>query len=357
MSSSSFLPKATNTSFRRADIVDKPLYVVTTTFNPQRYRKRWKNGGEFADRVLNAGAYLVDIEAAFGDRNDVIVEQKSDRHIIIHVRTNQEIWLKENMMNIAVQHIPSDWEYVAFIDADMDFARPDWVGEIIQKLQHHPVVQVFSEVVYLNDRYEEINRRLSFVERWKRGYMFHANGHTTQNNVFAPKKHNEHGGNAKCSYKDAKHGEWGPPGGGWAYRRKEFDAVGGMIDFCILGSADWYMAAGLIGFMEAAVPKSYTEDFKRLLMEWQKRAQQAFRMNIGVVKGLCMHHWHGKMSQRGYALRDNILKDGEFNPITDLKKDSYGLIQLHDDGSQRIWIMRNQISDYMESRNEDSLDD
>jgi hypothetical protein len=36
---SSHLPKALSTSFRRPDIIDEPLYVVATSFNPQRYRK------------------------------------------------------------------------------------------------------------------------------------------------------------------------------------------------------------------------------------------------------------------------------------------------------------------------------
>lgn len=354
---SSHLPKALSTSFRRPDIIDEPLYVVATSFNPQRYRKRWKNRDDFAKHVLDSGGYLVDIESAFGERDEVIVEQLSEKHIIIHVRSSHEIWLKENMMNIAVQHMPADWKYVAFIDADMHFARPDWVGETLQKLQHHPVVQVFSEVGYLNDRYELVNLRLSFAERWRRGYEFRANGHTIKNDVFQTKRHKVFGGNGACSYQHTKHGEWGPPGGGWAYRREAFDAVGGMIDYCILGSADWYMAAGLIGFMEAAVPKSYSDDFRRLLLEWEKRALLAFRKNIGVVKGLCLHNWHGKMSDRGYGVRDNILKNGGFNPITDLKKDSFGLNQLHDDGTNRIWMMRNQISDYMASRNEDALDD
>ena len=353
----SHLPKATSTSFRRPDIIDQPLYVVTTSFNPRRYRKRWKNRDDFARHVLDSGAYLVDIEASFGERAEVIKEQVSERHLIIHVRTSHEIWLKENMMNVAVQHMPIDWKYVAFIDADMLFARPDWVGETLHKLQHHPVVQVFSEVGYLNSNYELINLRLSFAERWRRGYEFRANGHTIKNEVFGNKKHNTFGKNGACSYKDIKHGEWGPPGGGWAYRREAFDAVGGMIDCCILGSGDWYMAAGIIGFMEAAVPMSYEPDFRRILLEWEKRALLAFRKNVGVVQGLCLHNWHGKMSERGYGSRDNILKSGRFNPITDLKKDAHGLIQLHDDGSERIWRMRSQIGDYFSSRNEDALDD
>jgi hypothetical protein len=44
----------------------------------------------------------------------------------------------------------------------------------------------------------------------------------------------------------------GATGGAWAFRRSAFDAVGGLLDTCILGSADWHMAFGLVGAVDAA---------------------------------------------------------------------------------------------------------
>ncbi len=38
-----------------------------------------------------------------------------------------------------------------------------------------------------------------------------------------------------------------------AARRSALEGVGGLIDFAILGSADRYMAAGLLGFMEDTI--------------------------------------------------------------------------------------------------------
>jgi hypothetical protein len=38
----------------------------------------------------------------------------------------------------------------------------------------------------------------------------------------------------------------GATGGAWSWRRDALDIVGGMLDTCVLGSADWHMAFGLV---------------------------------------------------------------------------------------------------------------
>ncbi len=39
----------------------------------------------------------------------------------------------------------------------------------------------------------------------------------------------------------------GATGGALAFRREAFDAVGGLLDKCILGHGDWFMTFGLVG--------------------------------------------------------------------------------------------------------------
>jgi hypothetical protein len=53
------------------------------------------------------------------------------------------------MINSAVARLPDDWQYMAWVDADITFLRPDWVQETIQQLQHHAVVQMFEYAVDL----------------------------------------------------------------------------------------------------------------------------------------------------------------------------------------------------------------
>ena len=134
--------------FHRLDKVQEKLYVITPIFNPQRFRSRWKLYKEFEKYVLSYNeAHLVTIECTFGDREAVIIEDQGCNHTVIYVYTKHEIWLKENLINRAIQALPKDAQYVAWVDADVRFARPDWVGETIQKLQHYDVIQMFSKAV------------------------------------------------------------------------------------------------------------------------------------------------------------------------------------------------------------------
>src|SRR4051812_42892051 len=121
--------------FHRPDVIKDNLYVISPIFNPIRYRTRWKNYKPFEKQVLDAGAHLITIEAIYGERECAITQTDHPNHTVIYVRTKHEIWLKENLINIAIHrlstHIDPHWKYVAWVDADITFARPDWVGETL----------------------------------------------------------------------------------------------------------------------------------------------------------------------------------------------------------------------------------
>jgi len=88
-----------------------------------------------------------------------------------------------------------------------------------------------------------------------------------------------------------------------------------------------------------------------VLYDWQESAS-AFKQNIGYVAGSILHHWHGKKADRRYKERFNILVDTQFDPIADLSKDSSGAWVLAADK----WLLRDQLREYFEGRNEDSVD-
>ena len=63
------------------------------------------------------------------------------------VRTNAELWHKENMIMLGIQHLTKirpKWKYVAWVDADVIFQRRDIILETAQQLQHYDIVQMFS---------------------------------------------------------------------------------------------------------------------------------------------------------------------------------------------------------------------
>lgn len=320
-----------NCSFHRPDRVKDTLYVITPVFNPQRFRSRWKLYKEFEKYVLsNNQAYLITIECTFGCREKVMVTYPSDKHMIIHVQTEHELWLKENLINIAVSRLPEDWKYLAWIDADIKFARPDWVGETIQKLQHHDFIQMWTQAVDLSPEYE--------ILRHHKGFIYcHKNDIPRLNG----------------SYDGGGNGAYWHPGYAWATKKIAFNHVGGLIDWAILGGADMFMAYALIGELHGKqMPQSLGRSGIKMLKEWQNRCEKHIKRNVGYMDGLLLHYWHGKKKDRKYQDRGQILTKSNFNPDVDLKKDWQGLWQLTDRSPQ----LRDDIRNYFKNRAEDSID-
>jgi len=351
----------TRIPFQKPDKINKKLYVITAIINQVRFLSRWNTYFAFEKHVIDSGAVLVTVEYAFGEREFVIKEPYNENHIIVQRRTSSEIWTKENAMNLGMQYLPPDWEYVCFSDADFHFLDPNWVDNCLHKLQHYPVIQMFNQVTYLGPYGQVINTRMSFASRWLHGLDFSSHGKKISNKIF--EKPRAFLPAVDLAYRDQQYqneggkasDDWGPPGGAWAYRRKELEEVGGNIDFCILGSADWYQAAGIIGFMEQAIPPEYGAEFRRQLLNWQDIALKAWRKNMGVMEQTAVHYFHGSFKDRRYGKREVILKDNWYNPLTDVKYSTQGVIILHDDGSERMRLLRDQCRPIFHVRNEDDL--
>ncbi|MEO6305473.1 MAG: hypothetical protein ABIP51_20085 [Bacteroidia bacterium] len=323
--------------FHRPDSIKDKLYIVTPIFNPQRYRSRWKLYKEFEKYILSYDeAHLVTIECTFGAREKVLVEQISDKHTVIYVNTKHEMWLKENLINKAIQYLPEDWKYVAWIDADTKFARPDIVGETLQKLQHYDFVQLFSHAVDLSPTYEILKSHSGFMYCYKNGIP------NLHKRICLP--YNEDDGST---------GAYWHPGFAWACTRTAFDHVGGLIDWGVLGGGDMFMAYALIGRLKGKMmPTSLGKGGIAALEEWQNRCEKFIKRNVGYIDGLLLHYWHGKKVDRKYKDRGQILIETKFEPSIDLKKDWQGIYTLTD----RSFELRDGIRDYFKQRNEDSID-
>lgn len=331
--------KSHPTEFHRPDTVKEPLYVISPVFNPQRYRTRWKLYMDFCQYVLNSKeAVLITIECAFGTRSEVFTESLSDRHIVIHVVSNQEIWLKENLINIAIGRLPKDAKYVAWVDADITFARPDWVGETIQQLQHYDYVQMFSEAHDLNHQYECLRSYKSFMWCYK------------NLGIESLYRHKSHKGNKNCN--SGQEAYW-HPGFAHACRISLINHVGGLVDWGILGGGDTFMCYALIGELtNRFMPRSLGKTGVEWLTEWQNRAEKHIKRNVGYMNGSIYHHWHGARKNRAYSDRGQILTRANFDPQKDLKKDFQGVWQINPDNI----VLRDDARKYFSGRNEDGID-
>jgi hypothetical protein len=144
----------------------------------------------------------------------------------------------------------------------------------------------------------------------------------------------------------------GAVGGAWAWTRKSFEAVGGLLDICIMGSADWYMAFGLIGRSTGDREELQNCDpaYVDVIKDWERRAFATVEGNIGCVDQFILHEWHGDMRKRGYDDRWQILRDNRFDPAVDLVTDAQGLLQWAGNKPR----LRDAVRRYFLSRDEDS---
>lgn len=305
--------------------MSEKLYVVACVSNPQQYESRYRLYRVFAKYMqMHSNVEFYTIEHAFKDRPYVVTDRDNPYHF--QVRGDQEFWLKENLLNIAINRLPQEAKKVAWIDADIQFMNPNWVQDTLDALDHFKFVQMFSEYSDLGPNYELLGKSTSFMYDIR-------NGDASVTNYY---------GNAQK----------GATGLAWAANIEDLMAIGGIPDVNIIGAGDWYLAYYLVGLEEAATPDWLSDGYKHILNILSHECRKHIRRNVGYVKGHAVHYWHGKKHHRGYGWRERILKKYNFDPVMDLTKDRQGLYIVNREKAE----MLNEIRDYFMSRNEDSME-
>jgi hypothetical protein len=146
------------------------------------------------------------------------------------------------------------------------------------------------------------------------------------------------------------------PGLAWAATREAWDNVGGLLDVAIWGGGDWHMSHALIEKTEGMMRNDLHRNYKKMVNQWYQRCRTHIRLNVGVVEGSIVHHWHGKKASRGYNTKHAMLAHAGFDPLRHLKRDAQGLYTLHDDRSSAFPYIRDQMRHVARERNEDSID-
>lgn len=319
------------------------FFVITPIINSPRYSARAENYDKFKQMCEAAGVKLVTVEAAFGARGYEVTERDNPYHV--QVRTQEEFWAKENLINIAIAHILQMWpdaREIAWVDSDCFPMSPprEWFEETWHALQHHEFVQMWEYLLNFGPDYQPISGpQMSFMKTYA------ANGFTVPEGKNV--KHTLAGNSGMVAL--------GRPGLAWAANVSALNAVGRLIDFCILGSADWHMAHALVGAM-----LQHSSEFVRLskyaqkLLHWQERAEYYIKRDVGFVPVTVGHWYHGSKQDRKYGSRGQILINAGYDPDIDIKYDSYGMIQLETITPRQI-TLRDGIRNYLATRNEDSV--
>ena len=299
------------------------LHVIAVISNPVRYESRVRLFRQFQTHMREAGVHLVIVEAAFGDRPFTVTRSDDPDHL--QVRHFTEVWNKESMMNAGVQHlsrIRPGWKAVATIDADIEFLRPNWAEETLEALQHYAVIQPWSDCFDIGPHHESLQSHRSFMRCYVEGVPIPPG-------PYDPFAH---------------------PGYAWAWRRDALEHLGGFIEIGAAGAGDHHMALALIGKAEKSLPGGISAGYREEVMLWQARAEAQIVRNVGYLKGAIRHYHHGPKAKRFYQDRWSILTSEGFDPRVDLKRNSFGVLELAGNKPG----LRDKLRGYMRARDEDS---
>ena len=288
------------------------LYVVLPYFNYCGFKRRQELFIKFVHEIQNVKGVRIVVSELVGPAP--LPKLPVWKHI--KNRSDSPVWMKEKLVNVGIKNLPEDWNYAAWIDADITFLNPDWVQDTIDALQANDIVQMFRTAVNLGPNNEAIKIDKGF------GYM-HADSGTPY-------------------VKTDKYGYW-HPGYAWACTRKAFRTMGSsLLDWAILGSGDRHMAMSWIGRVLDSCPGNIHMNYKIMLMEYQHKCQN---FKLSYVPGTILHHWHGRFEDRKYKERWEVLVRHAFDPITDVTMS----LRLTPSGKR----MEKDLKAYFEGRKED----
>ena len=278
------------------------MVLINYYFNPAGFESLYRNFLVSTEQLLLQGAPLITVEAAFDDEPFRLIEQPGQR--LIQVRAASRMWQKERLINIALSQLPPSCTKVAWIDGDLLFAKPHWLRETRELLDHHDVVQLFDTIMYLP---QGATRFDGITVQEARSLFWLALEYGTEA-VNRMRKGQE---------------EYAVPGGAFAARREVVRQ--GLYDRFILGGGDCVFSYGVLGALDKV--RMATPSVARDVRSWElgfSRARETF--SYGCVGGSVYHLWHGERVNRSYSGRIDTLSRYDYDPIEDVGVDAGGAL-------------------------------
>jgi len=239
-------------------------------------------------------------------------------------KLDSPFWCKENLINVAVSKLSHlNWQYVAWIDADITFLNRNWINDTIQELRRSHFVQLFRTVIYTDIQSKPFHAAASFGST----YMFN-----------------------KYEYPTGYEGML--TGLAWACTRWAFEQTQGLLDINIVGGGDKFTALALINKVEDLISELQVYNISEIyfkLLRKKQRLYNWYNLKLSYTQGSIVHHWHGRNVDRKYKERKHILRG--FDPQIDLIRNSDdGMLKLSNRGKR----MEGKILDYFIQRNDDN---
>jgi hypothetical protein len=312
------------------------LHVFTAYFNHNQSENVRNNFNRFREHMEKLGVTLHVTEVVLNTAPFEVTSPDNQNHT--QLRAKYELFRKENVINIAIrralEHYRDDIQFMAWVDADVQFVNEKIVQDTIDALHRHKVVQMWTRAIDLGPDGVPLNLN-SDPSKESCVVKSFAWCHLEYGIENRPKGR---------GYNDRWH-----PGYAWAITREAYEEMGGLFDLSVFGSGDTHMAMSFVGRGKESLHGKTSKNYQERSWEHLSRIETVINGDIGCVDGLLMHYWHGRKANRKYVERWSIPIDNNFEPGYDLFRRPDGMFELTDRNPK----LRDDIRAYIRQRDED----
>lgn len=307
------------------------MWAITTYYNPGHYESRYRNYKKFR---ANLDIPLLTVEMS---QDDIFELEEGSADILIRIPNGSILWQKERLLNVALKALPLDVGHVCWLDCDIIFGDADWASEVVDLLGQHVFVQCFSELIDLQQHESTavLGTEGSGPITGQSITDLLINGNWVQED-FVPS-------NTRGFRK-------GLCGLAWAAHRDVITRFG-FYDALILGSGDRALACAIFGRPEDAIKAARMDDRRaEHYLAWAKPLFASVQGNVGIRPGRLFHLWHGKIENRRYLQRHEMLATLDFDPDRDIELNEWGAWKWTAQASPSL---REAVAHYFAERKED----
>lgn len=287
------------------------LAVIACHFNWPGFIRPVQNLHRFLRQMKRDGVEVYGVEVQLPDR------KLQTKHLPnwkqIQANEDNILFQKEAALNIAAAMVPEHFTKIAWIDADVWFEDPQWVGKTSALLD-----------------------KVKICQPWGQAWWTDRDGSTALGKPAAALLGIDKGS--------------GHPGFAWAAQRSFFTEAGGLYSLSPVGSGDSILSTVLFNQNSSNDGVIYGVGINHITYHtWASMVQQWLEgSKVAYLPGAIWHEWHGERKNRQYIDRRVILR--EFDTQLHLRLNKHGLIEWTQAAPEH---MREFVRNYFISRQED----
>ena len=309
------------------------LYLILPYYNYYQNINRENNLMKIIDYYKNFNCNLILVEGISSSSKPL--EDLSSK-IFKHIKYSipQNIWIKENLIDLAFKnHLPQNWQYACWIDADSIILDKNFVKKTISLLKKNDIIQMFNFA--FNKKYlkpDQNNSETLFIDPLEIGYI---NFHISFKEISIC-ENNYH------FDKIQKH-----TGFGWGLNKNFYKKISDIIDFNVIGGGDRLIAKCITQNLkrnERLDGRNFVEIYSKKYLKQINVLYKKFKnCKFSYLDSFLLHLSHGDVISKQYNKRHQILKKYKFDKSM-ASKNKDGIIFLKNQN------LVNNIASYMESR-------